>query len=310
MSDKIYVIGHKVPDLDSVVAAISYANFKNKKENTEKYQPVVTGEINEVTKFVLKKFGFEEPNILEDAEEKNLILVDHNEFSHAIKGIEKANIVEILDHHKVNFNYSNPIEITVKPWGSSNTIIYEKYIEGKIEIKKEIAGLILSAVLDDTVIAKSPTCTDIDKKVLEELAGLAEIESWEDYGLEMFKVKSSVSKMTAREIIKLDYKDYEYKTGKFGFGQVETVDLKEVQEREEELKKDLEELRDKETYHTVTLVITDILKKGSKVLVATSDEDGVNKALGKDLENGAVYIDGLMSRKKQVIPPFTEIFDK
>lgn len=325
MSDRIYVIGHKSPDLDSVVAAISYANLKNvslktqrsqniqkKHEDTEKaeYVPAVAGEINKVTEYVLEKFGFTQPEILKDAAGKNLVLVDHNEASQVVAGGDKASIVEVLDHHKMNFSYSDPIEIKVKPWGSTTSIVYWLYEENNLEIDKNLAGLMLSAVLDDTVITKSPTCMDVDKEIIKELAGLAEVSDWENYGLEMFKVKSSVKDLSAKDIIKLDYKDYQFKAGKFGLGQVETVNLSELESREDELLSELDKIRQTENYHSVILFITDIMKEGSKVLVTTSDQVKVEEALGSKLEAGKVYIEGLISRKKQVIPKFTEIFDK
>lgn len=325
MQDKIYVIGHKSPDLDSVVAAISYANFKNvslktlkaqntlkKHEDTEEieYMPAMAGVANKVTQYVFKKFGFTQPEILKDAAGNNLVLVDHNEASQVVDGGDKANIIEVLDHHKMNFSYSDPIEIKIKPWGSTTSIVYWLYKENNLEIDKNLAGLMLSAVLDDTVITKSPTCTDADKEIIKELAELAGINDWESYGLEMFKVKSSVKDLSASEVIKSDYKDFQFKAGKFGIGQVETVGLSELESREDELMAELDKIKQAENYHSVILFITDIIKEGSRVLVATTDEAKIEEALGSKLENKKVYIQGLISRKKQVIPKFTEVFGK
>ncbi len=310
MNNKIYVIGHKSPDLDSVAAAITYANLKNKISNTENYVPAVAGEVNQVTKFILEKYGFEMPEILGTAKNKKIILVDHNEETQVVDGGNEAELVEILDHHKVNFSYSDPIEILVKPWGSSNSIIYKKYLENNIEISKKLAGLMLSAVLDDTVITKSPTCTEIDKIIIVELAGLAGVEDWKEYGMEMFKVKSSVADFSAEEIVKLDYKDFELGAGKFGIGQVETVDLSEFDGKEDDLIKGMKALQEKENYHSVVLLITDIINEGSRVLIVTNDQEKCEKALGEKIVNNKAYVKGLMSRKKQIVPPFTEIFSK
>lgn len=306
--EKIYVIGHKSPDLDSVASAITYANYKNKATNTENYVPVVAGEINQITKYVLEKYGFQAPEILTKAKDKKLILVDHNEESQIVDDGKEAEIIEVLDHHKVNFSCGNPIEITVKPWGASNSIIYKKYRENNIEISKNLAGLMLSAILDDTVITKSPTCTDIDKVIIAELSGLAEIADWQNYGMEMFKVKASVAKFSADEIIKMDYKDFEFGVGKFGIGQIETVDLNEFDEREADLLSAIKTLKEKENYHSVLLIITDIINEGSRVLAITDDQEKCEKALGEKIKNNKTYVKGLMSRKKQVTPPFTEIF--
>lgn len=306
-SMSIYVIGHKSPDLDSVVAAISYANLKNKLTNSDDYIPATAGNINKVTEFVLDKYGFEKPEVLTD-EKAQVVLVDHNEATQRFSESEEVKIVEILDHHKINFDYADPIEVTVKPWGATNSIIYKLYKDNNIEIDEKMAGLMLSAILDDTVITKSPTCTEVDKEIISELSKLAGVEDWQAYGLEMFKVKSSVSDFSAEEVVKMDYKDFEFGSDKFGIGQVETVDLSEFEAREEELLKAIEKIKADGAYHTVLLVITDIMKEGSNVLVFTDDQEKCEQALGVKIENNKTFVEGLVSRKKQVVPKFTEIF--
>lgn len=308
MNNTIYVIGHKSPDLDTVVGAISYANLKNKLENTDKYIPAVHGEINKVTKYILDKYGFDFPERLDDASRKALILVDHNEGSQMIEG-EDMMILEVVDHHKLNFSCPDPIPVLIKPWGSSNSIIYKEYVNNNIEINKNLAGIMLSAVLDDTVITKSPTCTEIDKEIIEELSKLAGIENWQDYGMEMFKVKSSISEMSAEEIIKLDFKDFEFSQGKIGAGQVEVVDLGEVESKYDDILAEMKKMQEAGEYHSIVLMVTDIIKEGSQVLVATSDQENMEKALEHELVNNQVYIEGLLSRKKQLTPNLTEIFD-
>jgi len=309
MNDTIYVIGHKSPDLDSVVAAITYAILKNKLEGTDRYIPAVAGEINKVTEFVLEKYGFEKLKVLDSAENKAFILVDHNEKSQRLKENENTLIMEIVDHHKLNFSYSEPIPVLIKAWGSTNSIIYKEYKNNNIEIDKNLAGLMLSAILDDTVITKSPTCTDFDKEIIEELAKLAGVDNWQEYGMEMFKVKSSISEMSAEEIIKLDYKNFEFEQGKIGAGQVEVVDLKEVENKYDELLVEMKKIQEAGKYHSIVLMITDIIKEGSVVLVVTNDQEKMEKALENKLVDGQVYIEGLLSRKKQLTPNLTEVFD-
>ena len=308
----IYIIGHKSPDLDSVAGAISYANLKNRtqKSGDEKYLPAVAGAINKETEFCLKKFSFSAPEILKNIKGKNVILVDHNEFAQAADGIDQAKIIEVLDHHKVDFKYSEPISFTVKPWGASCSIIAEKYFKNNLELNKNLAGLMLSAILVDTVITKSPTCTEYDKNIIEKLAGIANIKDWREFGMELFKVRSTVSDLSDKEIIKSDFKDFNFKQGKFGIGQVETVDLNDFVKREDAIVKELNKIKKAENYHTVILFITDIIKEGSKFLIATDDQEKVEQALGVKLENSKVYIKGIISRKKQVAPKFMEVFDK
>lgn len=309
MEEKIFVIGHKSPDLDSVAAAISYAKLKNQLEKTDRYAPAIAGETNKETDFALEKFWQNKPDILESAKGKKLILVDHNEASQSVNGREEAEIVEVLDHHKVDFSYGEPIRFTVEPIGSSCSMIYKLYTKNQVEIDKNLAGLMLSAVLVDTVITKSPTCTEEDKRIIDGLSRIAGIGDWQSFGMEVFKVRSSVAQLSAADIIKSDYKDFVFKQGKFGIGQVETADLNEIRPREEELLKELEDIRVKEGYHSVVLFITDIIKEGSQFLVASSDMGAVEKALGAKIEDGRVFIDGIISRKKQVAPKFSERFD-
>ena len=309
MADKIYVIGHKSPDLDSVAAAIGYADLKNKITKTDKYLPAMAGEVNRETAFALEKFSFPKPKVLKSATGKKVILVDHNEFSQAVDGIKGAEIIEVLDHHKINFSYDKPIEFFVRPWGATCTLIVQLAIDNGVKFDQNMAGLMLSAILVDTVITKSPTCTNKDKEIIKTLSQAAGVD-WREYGMELFKIRSSVSDLTAPEIIKSDFKDSEFKSGKFGIGQVETVDLNKFKDRFEELITALNELKKEGNYHSVILFITDILRGGSLFLVASDDEANLGKALGSKFKNSQAYIDGIISRKKQVLPKLIEVFDK
>jgi manganese-dependent inorganic pyrophosphatase len=310
MQDKIYIIGHKSPDLDSVAGAIAYAELKNKLENTNKYQAVAAGEMNKETAFILNKISMIAPEIITNISKKDVILVDHNEFIQAVDGVEEANIIEVLDHHKVDFRYSKPIAFKVLPWGASCSIVAHGYLSSNVAIDKNMALLMLSAILVDTVITKSPTCTDFDKAIIEKLSQIAEIQNWQDFGMEIFKVRSDVNKLSDDGIIKSDFKDFVLKTGKFGIGQVETVDLNDFAGREDDLIAGLEKIRTEGAYHSVVLFLTDIIKEGSLFLVSSLDEDKLAEALGQRLVDHRVYIDGILSRKKQVAPKFNEVFDK
>ena len=305
----VYIINHKSPDLDSTIAAIVYADFKNKLEATDKYISVSSGSLNKETKYILEKFGINEPEILNSLAEKEVILVDHNEFLQAQTGIEQAKIIEILDHHKIDFRYSEPIQIEVRPWGATCSIIADKYFKSDIELDKNTASALLAAILVDTVITKSPTCTEIDKNIIAKLASIADIGDWKEFGMEIFKIRSSVSSLSAIEIIKNDFKDFNFKAGVFGIGQIETVSMDDFASREDELLAEISKIREEIGYHTIILFITDIIKEGSKFLVATEDQGKIEQALNCKLENNQVYIDGIISRKKQVVPIFTEVFD-
>ncbi|MBD3248136.1 manganese-dependent inorganic pyrophosphatase [Candidatus Falkowbacteria bacterium] len=304
-----YVIGHKSPDLDSVAAAVAYARFKNKMAGTDIYEPARAGELNKETHYLLEKAGIKTPKMPDSLDGEQVILVDHNENSQSLDGIEKAEIVEILDHHKMNFSYDQPIEITVKPWGASCSIIAHKFFENNIDIDKGLALLMLGAVLVDTVITKSPTSTDMDKQMIEKLSEIAEIADWHEFGMEIFKVRSSLEGLAISKIIENDAKEFDLKSGKFFINQLETADLESVKEKESEIMEEMKKLKDEKSYHTVITFITDIINEGSKFLVATDDKEKMEKALGKSLDED-VYLEGVMSRKKQVIPMLSEIFDK
>jgi manganese-dependent inorganic pyrophosphatase len=293
-----------------VAAAIAYARYKNSVEKTDVYTPAIAEEINRETKYVLEKFSLPKPERLDNAKNKNIILVDHNEFSQAVDGIEEAKILEIVDHHKMDFKYGEPITITTRPWGSSCSIIYRIYQGRQIKIDKALAGLMLSAALVDTVITKSPTCTDRDVEIIHQLSRLAEVASWQEFGMEIFKVRSSVSELSPAEILKSDFKDFTTAQGKIGIGQVETVELKEIEPHEDEIMEVMSDLKKTAQYHSIILFITDIIKEGSKFLVVTEDESGFEEAMGAKPENGKVYIPGIISRKKQVAPKIMKVFDK
>ncbi len=309
MADKIYVIGHKSPDLDSVASAIAYARFLNAFDPATQYTPAITGEANRETLHALKRFDFPLPEVLANAGGKQVVLVDHNEFSQAVDGIGEAAIVEVLDHHKIDFKYPEPVEFRTVPLGSTCSIIATLYSRRQIVPDAALAGLMLSAVLVDTVITKSPTTTDTDRQIIETLASLAGIQDWKSYGMELFKVRASVSELSEDEIIRSDFKDFNFKAGKFGVGQVETVDLKDFAAREDAIIAALDKIKAGGSYHTVILFITDIIQEGSKFFVSTENAPAVSKAIGKHLEAGRAYIDGVISRKKQVIPMLSEAFD-
>jgi|WetSurMetagenome_2_1015567.scaffolds.fasta_scaffold02039_7 manganese-dependent inorganic pyrophosphatase len=306
----IYVIGHKSPDLDSVAAAIVLADLKNKLEKTDEYIPAIAGEPNKETDCCVGKFGFKMPEKLETLKGKKVFLVDHNEESQIQDGFAEAEIVGVIDHHKINFKCEKPIEFKNLPWGATCTILARQYLNKNIELNKNLAGLILSAILVDTVITKSPTCTDIDKEVIEKLAKIAVVDDWKAMGMEIFKVRGAVAEMSAEQIIKNDFKDFAFKAGKFGIGQIETVDLNDFSAKEESLTAELAKMQAEGGYHSVILFITDIINEGSKFLVATSDADAMEKALNGKLVDNKIYIPGILSRKKQVVPMMTEVFDK
>jgi manganese-dependent inorganic pyrophosphatase len=308
MQNKIYIIGHKKPDLDSVAAAVSYAYLKNKVDSENEYIARIAGEANLETKYAFEKFGVELPEILSDAADKKIILVDHNETGQIIDNIEQAELIEIVDHHKVKFEYSSPIFIHIEPIGSSCTIIFKMFKQNGIDVSKDLAGIMLSAALIDTVITESPTCTEEDVEIIKELSEIVGVD-YKEFGIELFKVRSNVSSLPPAEILGSDQKDFDINGKKFSISQVETVDLSELESLTDGLFKAINERKDGGGYHTVILFITDILNKGSRFLVVSDNSEKFEEIFGCKLENNECYLDGIMSRKKQVVPLLLEGFN-
>jgi manganese-dependent inorganic pyrophosphatase len=297
----IYTCGHTTPDSDSICSAISLAYLLNQigREAISARQ----GELNPETQFILNKFGFEAPLLKTSFAGEEIFITDYSDIAQAPKDIDKATIVGIVDHHKLgDLTTSTPLECWIRPVGCTNTVVKEMYDYHKVEIPKNIAGIMMCAILSDTVIFKSPTCTDLDIKVVRELAQIAGIEDFGALGMEMFKVKSAVSGVPVRELILRDYKPFDMHGSQVGIGQLEVIDLSIFDEVKEALQEDLAKLREEENLHTTCLILTDIMKEGSEVLVSSVDASIFEKAFNCKLVDGKVWIDGCLSRKKQIIP--------
>ncbi len=299
MGDNVYVIGHKSPDTDTVCSAIVYAKIKG-------YTPVTPGPINEETAFVLNKFGVPVPQELGSAEGKKLVLVDHNEATQSPDDIDKAEIIEIIDHHKVNFSNPNPIAILVEPVGSTATILAKKYKE-IVARDKAMAGILLGALLSDTVVFKSPTTTQEDKDVAAELARIAGIDDILSFGIDVKKAKANISDKPIKDVIFADFKNFDFAGKKVGIGQTEVVDIKDVYDRASEVVDFLKDLKAKEGYEMVIFIATDIIKEGSELYFA-GDKGKIENAFNTTAGDTSVYIPGLMSRKKQVVPVVEKVF--
>lgn len=305
MTEKIYTIGHKSPDTDTVVSAIVAAEFLNLREGTDAYEPRITGALNTETQFVLSNFGIETPAMLTEAKGEMLVLVDHNEAAQVVDG-EKT-IVGIIDHHKVNFSGSEPIEVVVKPWGSTATVLMTMFAEAQLEVPSHCLGLLLSAILSDTVILRSPTTTDHDRVMVQVLAESLQID-YEQFGIELFKAKAQVASKTPMEIIKNDYKEFTIGSKNLAIGQIEMPDLTELDQKIPAIIEEMRSLKQQGNLHSVLLVLTDIVKEGSKILIISDEEQKIAGAFSTTVENTmSQFVPGLMSRKKQVVPVLTEL---
>jgi len=297
----LYTCGHKIPDSDSIVGAIAMAYLQEKLGKETK--AVRQGDINPESQYILDKFNLEAPELKTSFAGCDLFMVDYNNYTEGPDDLKEANLVGIADHHKLGgLVTSAPLEAWIRPVGCSNTIIKEMFDYYKVEIPKDLAGAMMCAILSDTVIFKSPTCTKIDTKICKELATIAGVEDFKAIGMEMFKVKSQVDGVPTRELIKRDFKNFDMHGHKVGIGQLEVVDLSIFDNIKDDLIADIEALKQEDGSDTVLLLLTDIMAMGSQILVATSSPDVVEKAWDVKIEDNQFWLKGCLSRKKQVVP--------
>lgn len=297
----LYTCGHIIPDSDSVCSAISLAYLLNKIGRAA--TPARQGELNPETKFILDKFGFEAPVLKTSFAGDELFITDYSDIAQAPQDLDKTTVVGIVDHHKLgDITTSAPLECWIRPVGCTNTIVKEMYDYHKVEIPANIAAIMMCAILSDTVIFKSPTCTALDIQVVKELSKICGIEDFGALGMEMFKVKSEVEGTPVRDLVMRDYKNFDMHGFKVGVGQLEVVDGSVFDKIKDDLMEDIKKVKDEQNLHTVALLLTDIMKEGSEVLVVSNDTSIFEKAFNCKLEDGKVWLDGCLSRKKQIIP--------
>jgi len=302
-----YVVGHKIPDSDSICSAIALSYLKTKLG--EDTLPARLGALTPETLFILDKFGFDQPMLKTSYAGEGVYIVDHSDMELAPDDINEATILGIIDHHKLgDLTTATPLEIWVRPVGCTNTIIKMMYDFHGIDIPANIAGAMMCAILSDTVIFKSPTCTTADIKCVEALAEIAGISDFKELGMDMFKVKSAVEDTPIRELVMRDFKDFNMNGNKIGIGQLEVLDLKVFDKIKGELAADIIALKAEGKRHSVLLLLTDIMKEGSELLVVSDNENLIQQAYGKKTINGKVWLDGVLSRKKQIVPQLQEIF--
>ncbi|MFA1819775.1 manganese-dependent inorganic pyrophosphatase [Virgibacillus oceani] len=309
--EKTLIFGHKNPDTDTICSAIAYADLKTKiGENVE---PVRLGEVSKETNFALEYFGFEAPRFIEkvDPDVKDVILVDHNEFQQSVENIKDVRITEVIDHHRIsNFETKEPLYYRAEPVGCTATILNKMYKEKNIPIVKEIAGLLLSAIISDSLLLKSPTCTQEDVDAANELAEIAGV-NLETYGLDMLKTGADLSDHTVTELLTMDAKEFSMGDAKVEIGQVNTVDTSSVYEFQADIDTEMEQIIKDKDLDLFLFVVTDILNNDSEVLARGDGTDKVEQGFGVTLdENNRALLKGVVSRKKQIVTVLTDEFTK
>lgn len=302
MKNEILIFGHKNPDTDTICSSM-VKEILNKKNGCEESKAVRLGNVNKETQYVLNYLGLEAPELIEKVEEgQEVILVDHNEFNQSAEGIENAKILGVIDHHRIsNFETSEPLYYTARPYGCTATILYKDFLQKGIEIERTEAILMASAIISDTLLLKSPTTTEHDKKALEELGRIANINI-EEYGLEMLKAGTDLDDFSAEELINLDAKSLDKNGTKFVIAQVNTVSIDDVLKRQKELEEAINKTIAEKGLSLFVFAITDILNSNSEAIVLGEKVDAVEKAFNKKLENNRVFLEGVVSRKKQLLP--------
>ena len=303
----VYVVGHSSPDTDSVAAAIAFAHYL-KATGTDAVPVAQSADLSPETTLVLERFGLPKPEVLTDAADKDMALVDFSDIGQAPDNIQKANVVAIVDHHKIgDITTGGPIFFYAKPVGCTCTVLHEMYKNNNVDLPKEIAGGMLSAILSDTVNFKSPTCTDEDKAAVKDLAAKAGVTDTDSLFMDMLKAKSAVDGVPIKDLIFRDYKDFDMGGKKVGICQLELATLDQVAAIRDDLIKGLQEVK-ADGRHSVIMMLTDVVKEGSDLLVFSDEPAVIETAFGGKLSNDTMWIDGMMSRKKQTVPPLQKAF--
>lgn len=297
---QIYVVGHKNPDNDSIMAAYTYANLKNMTDADNEYIPVRLGELPAESAMIFEEYGIDAPALIEQVSEGDvLVLVDHNEMGQAVDGIEDAEVAEIIDHHRIaDVSTSAPITFINLPWGSTTSIITKLYEYFGIAPDKQIAACLLSAILTDTVILKSPTATEVDAKHVEKLAQILGVDPVE-FGMKIFKSRGGDDDVSIEDICSRDSKEFNFGGKKCWIAQYETVDLEGLRGRTDDIAAQVAKIQEEGGYDAALMLLTDIIVEGSD-FIAAGDTDFIADAFEISFADGPVWMPGVLSRKKQV----------
>lgn len=307
---KVLVFGHQNPDTDTIGSAIALDYLLN--TLSIESEAVALGEPSEETQYALNTFGLEAPRVIQTAanEVEEVVLVDHNEAQQSVPDLSEVKVKAVVDHHRIaNFHTTEPLFYRAEPVGCTATILLKIFKEYEVEVPKYIAGIMVSAIVSDTLLLKSPTCTPEDVHAAEELAEIAEIDL-DAYGLEMLKAGTDLSDKTALDILNDDAKTFPMGNSTVRIGQVNVVDPLEVLSRKEELIENMRKENRENNFDLFVLLITDIIESNSLALVEGPGYRQFEMAFNKPIQLNSVELDGVVSRKKQVVPPLTEIFEK
>lgn len=307
IGETIYIVGHRNPDLDSIASALGYQVYRHSQGDFN-YIAIRTGEPNPVTQWVFKKFNTPLPMLVPNVSGMKLTLVDHTDPENRPEGWENAKIVEVLDHHQLKLETAEPSKITIRPYGSTATLVAQKMVRARLPIKEEIAGILLAAILDDTLALRAPTTTQIDKSMAGELAVASSIGDLGSFARDLFNEKDVWGTLRAKDIINMDIKDFDVNGKKVVISQVETMDNRKLEKREKEIITELEKLNEKEHIALRMVMLTDLLRNDCILLVVGDNLEILEDVFHSKLEGNKMYLPGVLSRKKQVLPSLLDLY--
>ncbi|NBD23815.1 manganese-dependent inorganic pyrophosphatase [Paenibacillus glycinis] len=307
---KTLIFGHKNPDTDTICSAIAYADLKTKLG--QEVEAVRLGEVSGETQYALEQFKAAAPRLVETVanETGTVILVDHNERQQSASDIDKVRVLEVIDHHRIaNFETAHPLYYRCEPVGCTATILNKLYKENGIAIESGIAGLMLSAIISDSLLFKSPTCTPEDVAAARELAAIAGVDA-DTYGLDMLKAGADLSQKTIAQLISLDSKEFSMGGSKVEIAQVNAVDVNDVLSRQAEVEDALNKIIADKGLDLFVFVVTDILNNDSVALALGAKASAVEEAYSVKLDANRAVLKGVVSRKSQIVPVLTEALSK
>lgn len=299
-----YVFGHKNPDTDSILSALVMTEYLNKKkENAEAFRQ---GDLNKEVKYILDYLKIDAPKVLPELKaETKVVLVDHNDPLESIENLDELIVTDVVDHHAIKLNTSYPLNYRCEVVGCTNTILYKMFKEAGLKISEKTAIMMLSAIISDSLLFKSPTFTDEDEKVVDELKKLVSFDV-EEFGLKFLKAGTDLSDLSEEELINFDAKLKEKGDIKFMISQVNTVDIDDVLKREDKIKEAMKKEIKEKDLSLLVFLITDIINANSMAIVLGDRIDAVMNAFGLEIKNDKVFLEGVVSRKKQVLPQVEE----
>lgn len=307
---KTLIFGHKNPDTDSICSALAYADLKTK--IGVDVEAVRLGSVSGETQFALDAFAMPAPRLVESVatEASQVILVDHNERQQSASDIDKVTIAEVIDHHRIaNFETAGPLYYRAEPVGCTSTIVLKMFKESGVAVSPQIGGLMLSAIISDTLLLKSPTCTPEDVAAAHELAAIAGVDL-RAYGLKLLKAGASLLDRSIPQILSTDSKEFSMGSAKVEIAQVTAVDVDDVLARQGEVEAELRDIIAAKGLDLFLFVVTDILNNDSVAVAMGPRASAVETAYGVTLENNRALLAGVVSRKLQIVPVLTETFNR